>query len=143
MSINIASKNIFRWREGDCAGRLHVDAWGAKRYVGVPLPVHTLFSIIFPVIFEWFQLYRIVVTSCIVHCVTCFLYINLRVYFSEKIKKNDPKITLHAKRNTYEEEEADQGLDCDFSQFYGEILPKYDLFMSLFLSVNFIILISM
>ena len=43
-----------------------------------------------------------IVTLCIVHCVTCFFKENLRVSFPQKIKKNDPKITLHAKRNTYE-----------------------------------------
>ena len=41
-------------------------------------------------------------TSCIVNCVTCFLYINLRLSFPEKKSKNGPKTALHAKRNTYE-----------------------------------------
>ena len=38
-----------------------------------------------------------------------FFLENLRVSFPEKIEKNGPKITLHAKRNTYEEGAAQPG----------------------------------
>ena len=73
--------------------------------------MHALFFLVLPVIFEWFQLYRTAVTSCIVHCNTCFLHINLILLsFRAKIKKNDPRITLHAKRDTYEEDSGNMGM---------------------------------
>ena len=75
-----------------------------RRYIGVPIRVVDLFSPVFASIFEWVQLYTIVVTLCVVHCITCFLYVILRLLFPAEIKENDPKITLQAKRNTYEGE---------------------------------------
>ena len=82
--------------------------------------MHVLFSLIFDDFSEYFFLYIFVVALCIVHCVTCFLYINLRLSFPEKIKKNDPKTALHAKRDTYEERRFG-GVDAPppDHEFYG------------------------
>ena len=85
------------------SGSIHSGSMHSERYIGVPFRVDGFFSLFFALIFDWFQLYIFAVTSCIVHCVTCFFYINLRLSFPTKIEKNGPKITLHAKWDTYQD----------------------------------------
>ena len=70
-----------------------------RRYIGVPFRVDGFFSLFFALIFDWFQLYIFAVTSCIVHCVTCFFYINLRLSFPTKIETPTQNLN-HAPRET-------------------------------------------